>query len=412
MSLDLTIRNASYGKGADEAVDIGVAAGRIVAVETNLPPGLEDFDAGGRLVVPGFVETHVHLDKACILDRCQAEGSLAEAIAEVSRLKGRFTEEDVAARASKALRKCIVHGTTVMRTHVEVDPVIGLRGFDGVKMAARDHAWAIDVEICVFPQEGMLNNGGTEELMIAALEQGARVVGAAPYTDSDPHGQIDRVFALARRFDVDIDMHLDFDADPTNLDVEHVCRRADEHRWGGRVTVGHVTKLSFLRPNRLAEIGALLARSGVAVTVLPATDLFLGAPKHDHAIPRGVAPAHTLLQHGVTCSLSTNNILNPFTPFGDGSLVRMANLYANVGRIGGREGMAACLDMVTGNAARLINRSDYGIAVGKPADVVVLDCQDRSDAVAELAPPMIGFKAGRRTFTRPLPVLHAPTRGV
>ena len=131
-----------------------------------------------------------------------------------------------------------------MRTHLEVDPGIGMRGFDGVLPLIEAYRWAIDLEICVFPQEGLLNNPGTDELIVEALERGARVVGAAPYTDSDPAGQIDRVFELARTFDVDIDMHLDFGESADELDLDQVCRLTERFGYGGRVTVGHVTKLS------------------------------------------------------------------------------------------------------------------------------------------------------------------------
>jgi cytosine deaminase len=111
---------------------------------------------------------------------------------------------------------------------------------------------------------------------------------------------------------------------------------------------------------------------------------------------------------GVTCSLATNNVLNPFTPFGDCSLLRLANLYANVAQLGRPAELAQCLDMVTGAPAALMNLTDYGIAVGKPADLVVLDAADGAAAVAELAQPLLGWKAGRRTFTRRPPVLHRP----
>ena len=130
---------------------------------------------------------------------------------------------------------------------------------------------------------------------------------------------------------------------------------------------------------------------------------------HDHNVPRGVAPAHRLLDHGVVCSLATNNVLNPFTPFGDCSLVRMANLYANIAQIGRPHELAACFDMVTTLPAKLMNLSDYGIAVGNPADLVVLDCHDRAAAVAELAAPLFGLKRGRRSFARSAPVLCPPT---
>ena len=404
----MTLRNARLGDG--RGTDIGVKDGRIVALRPGLAPAAQDIDLGGRLVVPGFVETHIHLDKSCILDRCASRrGDLAEAIGEVARLKNTFTEEDVADRARRTLRKCALNGTMRMRTHVEVDPVIGLRGLHGVQAAAAEFAWAMDIEICVFPQEGLLNNPGTDALMVAALQSGATVVGAAPYTDSDPHGQIDRVFEMARDFDVDIDMHLDFGADPSGLDVEHVCRQADAFGWGGRVAVGHVTKFAYLDPERYDALARRLADAGVAVTVLPSTDLFLMGRDHDHAVPRGVTPVHRMIAHGVNCSLSTNNVLNPFTPFGDCSLIRMANLYCNIAQVGRLADMAECLEMVSGRSAALMNLMDFGLAEGNPADVVVLDATDPAMAVAELSQPLQGFKRGRPVFTRPAPTLHAPT---
>jgi cytosine deaminase len=106
--------------------------------------------------------------------------------------------------------------------------------------------------------------------------------------------------------------------------------------------------------------------------------------------------------------LSTNNVLNPFTPFGDGSLIRMANLYANVCRVGARAEIAECFRMVTDRAARLMRLAEYGLSVGQPIDLVVLDCTDRAGAVAELAQPLWGFKRGRRTFTWPTAELHRP----
>lgn len=408
MAFDLILRNARIAGDEARVTDIGIREGRFAAIEAALGGEGPEQDLGGRLVVPGFVETHIHLDKSCILDRCASDGTLAEAIAGVAAAKKAFTEEDVYARASRTLERAIAQGTTHIRTHVEVDPRIALRSFAAIKKLKADYAWAVDLEICVFPQEGLLNDPGTEDLLVAALEQGADLIGGCPYTDSDPHGQIDRIFAIARRFDVDIDFHLDFDIDPARMDLDEVCRQTERHRMGGRVAIGHVTKLSALPPVRLAEVARRLAGAGVAVTVLPATDLFLMGRGHDHNIPRGVTHAHTLLQHGVTCALSTNNVLNPFTPFGDASLVRMANLYANIAQVGSRSGMADCLDMVTQRSAQLLNKADYGIRPGLPADLVVLDCQDRAQAVAELAQPLFGLKRGRRSFTRPLPELHRP----
>src|SRR5262245_3294285 len=408
--MDLILKNA---RPIDQAAptDIGIANGAIAAVDTNLAADVRSIDLGGRLVCSGFIETHIHLDKSCILDRCQSKrGDLEEAISEGAKAKAAFTPEDVHARATRTLEKAILQGTTHMRTHLEVDPGVGLRSLEGVLPLIKEYAWAIDLQICVFPQEGLLNNPGTDELMVAALERGCRAVGAAPYTDSNPHGQIDRVFEMARQFDVDIDMHLDFGPTPDNMDVEHVCRRTDEHKYGGRVAIGHVTKATGLPMPAFDAMAKRLADAGVALTVLPSTDLYLMGRHHtqDHNVPRGVVPAHKLLHPRVNCSLSSNNVLNPFTPFGDCSLIRIANLYANIAQVGKQADMKACFDMVTRRPAKLMRLTQYGIAVGNAADLVVLDATEPEMAVAELNPVLYAFKRGRMTVSREPARLHRP----
>jgi len=401
--LDTVVRNARViGRGA-ELTDIGVSGSRIVAIEPQIASDARSIDIGGRLVTSGFVDTHIHLDKSCILDRCNStRGDLAEAIGEAAKAKASFTPDDVNARAKRTLEKAILQGASHMRTHLEVDPGVGLRSLDGVLPLVREYSWAIDLEICVFPQEGLLNNPGTDELMVEALKRGCRVVGAAPYTDSDPHGQIDRVFEMAREFDVDIDMHLDFGSTADNMTFDHVCRRTDENSYGGRVAIGHVTQATSLSLAGFEAMAKRLAGAGVALTVLPSTDLYLmgRGHAHDHNAPRGVVPAHKLLHHGVNCSLSTNNVLNPFTPFGDCSLIRMANLYANICQVGAVTDMEECFHMVTRRPAELMRISDYGIEVGKSADFVVLDASEPALAVAEVAPVLYAFKRGRMTVAR------------
>ena len=400
--MDLILKNAHIAGDEDKpSVDIGVDKGRIAVITANLAADGPTIDLQDRLVAPGFVETHIHLDKSCLLDRCKSEkGTLEEAIEEVAKAKKAFTPEDVRKRAVRTLERSILQGTTHMRTHLEVDPVVGLRSLDGILPLVDEYRWAIDLQICVFPQEGLLNNPGTEELMVEGLKRGCKAVGAAPYTDSDPKGQIDHVFEMAREFDVDIDMHLDFGNTPEGMTIEHVCQLTQQYRYGGRVTVGHVTQLTTVPVPRFEEITRRLADVGVAVTVLPSTDLYLMGRHLEYNVTRGVVPVHRMLRDGVNCTLSSNNILNPFTPFGDCSLVRMANLYANIGQVGQRDGIMECFEMVTRRSAKLMNLGDYGVAPGKSADLVVLDCTDRAQAVAELATPLMGFKGGHMTFRR------------
>ncbi len=409
--MDWLVRQAR-APGFESPVDIAVAGGKIAAIAPQIQADAPVLEAHGNLLMPGMVETHIHLDKTCILDRCPAaEGSVAEAVRLTSAAKRDFTPDDVYARGRRTLERGIGWGTMRMRTHVEVDPGIGMRGFEGVQQLQRDYAWAVDLQICVFPQEGLLNNPGTDALLVEGLRRGAQVIGAVPYCDTDPRGQIDRVFELAREWDVDIDMHLDMGDTPDGMQVEYVCRKTEEFGWGGRVAVGHVTQMSLVDAPRFAALARTLAGAGVAVSVLPATDLFLMGRPHSHAVPRGVVNAGPLLAAGVNCSISTNNVLNPFTPYGDANLLRMANLYANVCHVARPDDLAACMDMITSRAARLMRVPDYGIHVGAPADLVLLDGSEAGSAVAELAAPLWGMKAGRLTFTRPRVALHPPVQG-
>src|ERR1700738_3414979 len=400
--MDLIIRNARLAdRPREQPLDIGVAGGKIVAIEPHLAAAGETYDAGGRLACGGLIETHIHLDKSRLIDRCPPEtGRQISPMKQVATLKPSLTEEDVRARAERTLVECILNGTTRMRTQVEVDPAIGMRGFEGVQSLIADYKWAIDIEICIFPQDGLTNYPGTDELLVEGLRRGARVIGGGPRYDSDEAGQIKRIFALAREFDVDIDMHLDVGNTPDPMDVHLVRDLTEKYKWGGRVVVGHMAKLSLLPPDQVTTIARQLASAGIAVTVLPATDLFLMGRDQDHNIRRGVADANLLLEHGVNCSLSSNNILNPATPYGDCSLIRIANMHANVLQVRHPKELRECFAMLTERSARLLNLKDYGLAVGNPADIVIFDAQTPEQAIAEVRNPLAAFKRGRQTMTR------------
>jgi len=408
--MDLIVSNVRLAdRSGTEPVDIGVVNGRIAAIGRGLGEAGESYDAGGRLACAGLIETHIHLDKSRLIDRLPAEtGRRINPMRRVAEIKKDLTVEDIRRRAALTLEDCIVNGANRMRTQVEVDPAIGMRGFDGVQSLIPDYRWAIDIEICVFPQDGLTNYPGTDELLVEGLKRGAKAIGGAPRYDPDHAGQIRRIFELAREFDVDVDIHLDVGDNPDELNVPLVCDLTVQYRRGGRVTVGHMAKLSMLPPDRLAAIARRMADAGVAVTVLPFTDLFVMGRDQDHSIRRGVADANFLVEHGVNCSLSTNNVLNPVTPYGDCSLIRMANLHANVLQIGCAEQLRECFFMLTERSARLLNLKDYGLTVGNPADIVIIDAESPEQAIAEIRPPLAVYKRGRRTVTRRPPELHRP----
>lgn len=410
MAINLILRNARLANGAGATVDIAVADGRIAAIEPRIAGDGESVDAGGRLVSPGLVESHFHLDKSRILDRIAPleDRRATDYMKRVSAAKDTFTVEDIYARARTTLEQCLLNGVMHMRTHIEVDAPVGVRGFDAIERLAKDYAWGMDLQLCAFLQEGWTNVAGAESNVVEALKRGATVVGGAPRYDTDGPAQVERIFALARDFNVDVDIHLDGGYTTHDMMIWQVCDLADSLGWGGRVAIGHGNKYSCLPESELAALGKRLAASGVAVSVLPMTDMFTSGRHMEHSVMRGIADANALLAQGANCSIATNNVLNPFTPYGDCSLVRVANLYANVVQRGTEKDLSECFAMVTDRAARILRKNDYGIAVGHPADLVVWNAKTPAEVIATVAQPAMGFKRGRRVFTRDSPTLHRP----
>ncbi|MCO6188651.1 amidohydrolase family protein [Rhizobium sp. L1K21] len=398
---DLLIRNVRLEQNGP-LVDLAINSERIAGIGSNLMCDAGDvFDGEGAFAFPGFVETHIHLDKAGILSRCSiCEGTLGEAVRETAKAKAAFTEEDVYARAAKVVESAIVSGTTRLRTFVEVDPRAGLRSFAAIKRIREDYAFAIDIEICAFAQEGLTNERETYQLLETALGDGADLVGGAPYVDPDPEGHIAMIFDLAERFKVAVDFHLDFDLDPQHTDLPAVIRETEYRGYAGHVSIGHVTNISAMKPNDVRAVADKLRDAGIALTVLPATDMFLNGRAYDHLVPRGIAPAHVLSAHGVLTSIASNNILNPFTPYGDASLARMANFYANVAQLSRSEDLQNVFDMVSRSAAALLGKA-YSVRVGGQADIVLLDCSGPEEAIRIVARPLAGWKRGRKSFEAP-----------
>jgi cytosine deaminase len=400
VSLDLVIADASL-PGREGRWDVGIGAGRIAAIDRRLDSPAPRVPAEGNLLAPGLVECHIHLDKAEILDRVTiAAGTLPEAVRETAAAKAAFTEEDVYARAARVVEAAIGHGTMAMRSFVEVDPRAGLRSFAALKAIRRDYAHLIDIQLCAFAQEGLTNEPETEGLLRQALADGADLVGGCTYTDPDPQAHIARIFALGERFGVDVDFHTDFDLRPDGAHLPLILAEAERRRHAGRIACGHVTKLAAWTAAEVDLIAPRLAAANIGVVTLPATDLFLLGRDATGLVPRGLAPLQRLRAGGTPTALATNNMLNPFTPYGDGNLLRIANLYANVAQLARDAELASAFAMVGEEAAAMLGRT-AALAPGAAADLVLFDASDAADAVRRIAPALRGWKAGRESFARP-----------
>ncbi len=265
-------------------------------------------------------------------------------------------------------------GTTTLRTHVEVDPIVGLMGMEAVLPLREEFAAAVDVQICAFAQEGIVHAPGTEALLRRALAMGAEVIGGCPYNDSDALRQIDIVFELAAEFGVAADFHADFFDEPEHLHIVEIVEQTLRRGWQGRVVVGHLTELAALAPPQQDRIIAGIVEARIGVISLPTTDLYLMGRRDTHNVRRGLTPIRRLLAAGVPVALSTNNVQNPFTPVGTADLTHIAFVTAVAAHMGTPTELRVLVDCITRHPAAILGVADHGLASGCRADLVVWEC--------------------------------------
>lgn len=412
--MDLLITNARVWDDRPP-VDIGIVGDRIVAIE----PGIEaeaarTIDAGGRAVLPGLVEPHLHLEKALIYRRQPTrDGTLEEAIRLTGALKAEQDRDDVLERSRAVLDMALANGTVAIRAHPDVDPIQGLLGVETGLTVRDEYRDLLDLDIVAFPQEGILKAPGTRELMEEAMRMGATVVGGCPYNEANweqTKAHIDTVFELALKFDAPVDMHADFADDATDeryAAAGYIADKAIELGWQGRVSLGHVTSLGSLTREEAAPVIERMREADISIVTLPATDLYLGGRNDERNQRRGLTPVHLLRDSGVNVTFSSNNVRNAFTPFGKADMLQIGNLLAHAAQFGTPHSQAEVLRMATYDAARSIGLSDYGLAEGRRADLVVCDSPVVADVLADIPPRLWVVRSGRVTVeTRHETIIH------
>ncbi|MGW4244508.1 amidohydrolase family protein [Nocardia sp. NPDC004722] len=405
MTVDLVLRAARIADDA-ELVDIAVADGVITAIAPALPDrGTREIDCAGRVVIPGLIESHVHLDKALLdSEKANPDGTLAGAISVTAELKRGFTVAAIRDRARRVLDMAIANGTTAIRAHPDVDPIVGLRGVTALLDLQAEYRDRLDLQIVAFPQEGILRAPGTLELLRESLHAGADVLGGCSYNEEtvrDCRRHIDLLFELAVEFDVPLDIHADFaddGSDPRYTMADYIAEVTERTGRCGRVTLGHMTSLAGRSPAERGRTIERLAAAGISVVPLPATDMHLGGRGDTTNVRRGIAPIRELWEAGVTTAYSSNNIRNAFTPYGNADLLDIGLFLAQTSHLSGPEDLGRVLGMATTEAARNIGIADrYGIRVGAMADLVVLSTERVADALIDRPERNYVFKAGRIT---------------
>jgi cytosine deaminase len=401
--MDLLVKGARVWDDRD-LVNIAVTGGTIEAVESGIDgDAARVIDAQGKAVLPGFLEPHLHLDKALLYRRQPArDGTLEEAIRLTGRLKAEQQREDVLQRSRAVLDMAVRSGTTAIRAQPDVDPIQGLIGVETALALASEYSGLLDLQVVAFPQEGIFKAPGTLELMEDAMRMGASVVGGCPYNEvswEDTKRHVDLVFEVAQRFGAPVDMHADFADDTSNqrfAALGYIAERTIATGYQGRVSLGHVTSLASLTPEEAKPVIDLVAQAGISIITLPATDLYLGGRNDRANVRRGVTPVHLLRDSGVNVAFSSNNIRNAFTPFGKADPLQIGSLLAHVGQFGTPHSQAEILRMATHDAARAMGfDGSYGIGAGKQADFMICDSPLVADVLLDIPVRLYVVKRGR-----------------
>lgn len=366
-------------------------------LEQDLLSNESKVDAAGRLLIPGLIEPHIHMEKAMLLDRMPKEAaSLQEAIAMTVKLKEGFTKQDMIARSMDVAYRLSSYGVTTARCHVEVDPVLGLSAIESLLEVKDRLSDRMDLNIVAFPQEGIYAAPGTAELMKEAVKLGADAVGGITYMDPDLDEHLSFVFRLAAEYDLPLDFHADFSLNPCDRGIMQIVRRTKEFGYEGRVAAGHVTSLGAMPREEAVLCAQQIAESGVHIIALPATDLYMNGRQDTDNVRRGLTPVRLLLEQGVNVLYGANNIRNAFTPFGTGNVMDIAWLLAHTAYMGSEKEAKLLVRMGTTLAAQALGISNYCITAGQAADLALFPVTSERELLIERPKPLAVWKNGKR----------------
>jgi cytosine/creatinine deaminase len=383
---DLVLRNCRL-ENEDGLADIAISSGLIARVGDRVDGECRaELDVGGRLVSSAFVQPHIHLDKVGTLPLLgrNRTGTLAEAIDILHRTKRSASPDEVAARAGVVIRQAIVSGTTRIRSHVDVDTVGGLTPLRGVLQAAREYADLCEIQTVIFPQEGIIRDPGTAELMDAAMREGGDLLGGMPHWEPDEQAagkHIGICMRLAQRYDADVDMHIDETDDPRSRTLAMLIDATVDHGWQGRVTAGHCCAMAAWEDEYASDVIARAVTAGLHFVTNPATNLLLQGRRDGEPRRRGLPRIKEMLAAGLPVACGQDCVQDGFYPFGAADQLQVALIFCHAAQLSVPSEIDAALAAIRHEAARVIGVRGYGLEPGCTADLVVLDSDSMHEAL-------------------------------
>jgi len=382
---DLLITNVRPMAGP--ATSIAITGGRITAIGPELAAGNTTIDGENRIAIAGLVEAHTHLDKNLIgmgWYRNEVGPRLIDKI-DNERHQRQVMGIDPRRQSARQIALSVGHGTTHIRTHVDVDTEIGISGIEGLLATRAELADYVDIDIVAFPQSGLLRRNGTLELLDAALHAGAEIVGGLDpcAIDRDPKGHLDAIFGLAERHGKPLDIHLHEPGEMGAFSMELIIERTKALGMQGRVVISHAFCLGT-EDALVAPLIAALAEARIHImTTGPAS--------------RPAPPVKRLREAGVVVCSGSDGIRDTWGPYGNGDMLERAMFVGLRNNLRRDDELAIALDICTYAGAAIMGFADYGLAVGCPADMVLLKAETVAEAVAGRPGNRLVLKRGKVT---------------
>lgn len=407
--IDLFIKNVLKTTGSG-LCDIAVDAGVVVNIGHALDyVAAETIDGAGCLLIPGFVESHVHLDIALMNDSITpgrnepylSHYGLNETLERNRKL---FTSDDIFERSIRSIKRAVRHGVTAMRAQCHIDRQVGLKHLEALVRARDICSEYITLQIVAFPQQGLTNHPENYSLFREALRSGVDVMGAAPNLDRDENGNVnfkahlDQALEIAVLEDVDLDAHVDLGlplsvSSPDELEAVYLAKKAMECGYHRRVTAGHVSALDSAEIEVAKEAIDIIHEARMHVVSQP--DLYRLGREDGKGKRRGLTRVKEMLDRGVNIAYASNNVRDVLRPMGNFDLLEEGLILAYGAHMDSVEELAAIMKMSTYNPSKMLGLKDYGVEIGCMADFVILDCRTPQEAIVGQSEKRYVIKQGK-----------------
>ncbi|WP_407362073.1 cytosine deaminase [Pseudomonas luteola] len=396
-------------RGQEGLFTVRLQGDRIAAIESQVafvsPTSAEILDARGNLVIPPFVEPHIHLDATLTAGepRWNMSGTLFEGIECWGERKATITHEDTKARAKQTINALAVHGIQHVRTHVDVTDA-SLAALKAMLEIREETSHLVDMQIVAFPQEGIESYPQGRELMEEAIRLGADVVGGIPhfeYTREQGVSSVKFLMDLAERTGCLVDVHCDETDDPHSRFLEVLAEEARSRGMGSRVTASHTTAMGSYDNAYCSKLFRLLSRSGISFISCPTESIHLQGRFDTFPKRRGVTRVNELLEAGMNVCFGQDSIVDPWYPLGNGNILRVLEAGLHICHMLGYERLQHALDLVTVNSANAMQLGDrYGLEVGRPANLLILSADSDYEMIRSQGLPLFSVREGRVLMSR------------